>query len=93
METIPYINAYAAIGILVVWCVLAVLALFAWHFGNLVWRRVTRVYHITVIAYWLQRLEKAGGVSSKSRKPRTRDEPHREARRDRANLRLSGVRE
>ncbi len=60
METIVYINAYAAIGILVVWCVLAVLALFAWHFGNLVWRRVTRVYHITVIAYWLERLEKGG---------------------------------
>ena len=60
METIVYINAYAAIGILVVWCVLAVLALFAWYFGNLVWRRVTRVYHITVISYWLQRLEKGG---------------------------------
>ena len=29
METIVYINAYAAIGILVVWCVLAALALFA----------------------------------------------------------------
>ena len=60
METIVYINAYAAIGIFVVWSVLSVLALFAWHFGKLVWRRVTRVYHITVIAYWLERLEKGG---------------------------------
>ena len=60
METIIYINAYAAIGILVVWVVLSLLALFAWHFGKLVWRRVTRVYHITVIAYWLERLEKGG---------------------------------
>ena len=60
METIIYINAYAAVGILVVWFVLGVLALFAWHFGKLVWRRVTRVYHIVVIGYWLERLEKGG---------------------------------
>lgn len=60
METIIYINAYAAVGILVVWFVLGVLALFAWHFGKLVWRRVIRVYHITVIGYWLERLEKGG---------------------------------
>ena len=60
METIVYINAYAAIGILVVWVVLSLLALFSWHFGKLVWRRATRVYHITVIAYWLERREKGG---------------------------------
>lgn len=60
METIIYINAYAAVGILVVWFVLGVLAMFAWYFGQLVWRRVTRVYHITVINYWLDRLEKGG---------------------------------
>ena len=60
METIIYINAYAAVGILVVWFVLGVLAMFARYFGQLIWRRVTRVYHITVIDYWLDRLEKGG---------------------------------
>ena len=60
METIIYINAYAAVGILVVWFVLGVLAMFARYFGQLVWRRVIRVYHITVIGYWLERLEKGG---------------------------------
>lgn len=60
METAIYLNAYAAIGIAVVWTILCVLAFFGWHFGKLVWRRVTRVYHITVIAYWLERLEQGG---------------------------------
>ena len=60
METIIYINAYAAVGILVVWVVLGVLAMLARYFGQLIWRRVTRVYHITVIDYWLERLEIGG---------------------------------
>lgn len=60
METIIYINAYAAIGILVIWAVLGTLAIISWHLGKLVWSRLTRVYHIVVITYWLDRLEQGG---------------------------------
>ena len=60
METLVYINAYAAIGVLTVWAVLTALSLLALHFGKRVWRRLRLVYHLTVIDYWLDRLEKGG---------------------------------
>ena len=52
METLVYINAYAAIGVLTVWAVLTALSLLALHFGKRVWRRLRLVYHLTVIEYW-----------------------------------------
>lgn len=60
METIIYINAYALLGMLTMWSILAIGWGATWVVGRLLWKRLTRIYHFTVILYWLERLEKGG---------------------------------
>ena len=60
MNTATLVTTYAAIGLTVVVALLGLgwyLTLIA---GGLLWKRLVRVYHFTVILYWLDRLEKAG---------------------------------
>lgn len=60
MNAATLVTAYAAIGLAVVVALLGLgwyLTLIA---GRLLWKRLVRVYHFTVILYWLDRLEKAG---------------------------------
>ncbi len=38
----------------------AIVGIGLWLYGNHVWKRLIRVYHLTVIYYWLDRLEKEG---------------------------------
>ena len=60
MNTATLVTTYAAIGLTVVVALLGLgwyLTLIA---GRLLWKRLVRVYHLTVILYWLDRLEKVG---------------------------------
>ncbi len=60
MNAATLVTTYAAIGLAVVAALLGLgwyLTLIA---GKLLWRRLVRVYHFTVILYWLDRLEKSG---------------------------------
>lgn len=60
MEAIAYINAYALLGMLTMWGILAIGWVTTWVVGRLLWKRLARIYHFTVILYWLGRLEKGG---------------------------------
>ncbi len=53
-------EVYYWVGLVVVNFALAALWLITWYFGQEVWRRATRIYSLTVIYYWLDRLEKEG---------------------------------
>ena len=60
MNAATLVTTYAAIVLAVVAALLGLgwyLTLIA---GKLLWRRLVRVYHFTVILYWLDRLEKSG---------------------------------
>ena len=60
MNTATLVTTYAAIGLTVVVALLGLgwyLTLIA---GRLLWKRLVRVYHLTVILYWLDRIEKVG---------------------------------
>jgi hypothetical protein len=54
------IHVYAALGWLLVTAVLAALWLATGVLGVAAFKRLTRVYHLSVIGYWLGRLEKSG---------------------------------
>lgn len=60
METFISINTYAAIGLTVVAALIGLGWFLTFIAGKLLWRRLVRVYHFTVILYWLDRLEKGG---------------------------------
>ena len=53
-------EVYLWVGAIVCNAVLLAAYLVAGMLGKQVWKRVTRVYHLTVIAYWLDRLEREG---------------------------------
>lgn len=55
-----YANFYTAIGVFCAAIILLVLWVVTGLWGCEVWRRLTRAYHLTVILYWLDRLEKGG---------------------------------
>ncbi len=59
-EPITSIAVYAWIG----WCVTTALLWVLWYLsgtlGALLFARLRRVYHLVVIGYWLDRLEKGG---------------------------------
>lgn len=60
MNAATLVTTYAVIGLAVVAALLGL----GWYLtlvvGKLLWKRLVRVYHFTVILYWLDRLEKAG---------------------------------
>ena len=60
METFISINTYAAIGLTVVAALIGLGWFLTFIAGKLLWGRLVRVYHFTVIVYWLDRLEKGG---------------------------------
>lgn len=60
MSAAYLITAYAFIGWLLVTCVLAALYWFSGLLGRKVFTRLKRIYHLTVIGYWLDRLESEG---------------------------------
>ena len=51
---------YALIGMLTKWVILAIGWGATWLVGKSLWKRLIRIYHFTVIIYWLDRLEKGG---------------------------------
>ncbi len=60
MELLMKVNFYAWIGIAVSTAVLIPLYWISLESWRLVWRRITSIYSMTVVQYWLQRLEKEG---------------------------------
>ena len=60
MDTSLTFTTYALIGMLTMWVILAIGWGSSWIVGKLLWKRLTRIYHFTVILYWLGRLEKGG---------------------------------
>jgi len=54
------IHAYAWLGWLFLTIVFGLLWWGTGVLGKEVWHRLRRVYHLTVIAYWLNRVEKEG---------------------------------
>ena len=60
MSATTTITTYALIGMLTMWVILAIGWGATWVVGKLLWRRLIRIYHFTVIIYWLDRLEKGG---------------------------------
>ena len=60
MDTAMYITAFVLFGLLAVWALMLTLWCGTWLVGKLLWRRLMRIYHFTVILYWLDRLEKGG---------------------------------
>ena len=60
MSATTTITTYALIGMLTMWVILAIGWGATWVVGRLLWKRLTRIYHFTVILYWLERLEKGG---------------------------------
>lgn len=54
------IHVYAALGWLLVTAVLAAMWIATGLLGVATFKRLTRVYHLSVIGYWLSRLEKSG---------------------------------
>lgn len=60
MDTAVLLTTYAVIGLGATALLIAVgwwITLIA---GRGLWRRLVRIYHFTVILYWLERLEKGG---------------------------------
>jgi hypothetical protein len=60
MSTLETVAIFGFIGLA---CSIAALAALWWMtalWGKEVWRRLRRSYHLTVILYWLDRLEKGG---------------------------------
>lgn len=57
---VSVITVYAWVGWLVTTLVLGVLYVATGVLGVRVYRRLARVYHMTVVTYWLGRLEKEG---------------------------------
>ncbi len=60
METTITFTTYTLLGMLTMWVILAIGWGTTWVVGRLLWKQLTRIYHITVIGYWLERLEKGG---------------------------------
>ena len=60
METTITFTTYTLLGMLTMWVILAIGWGTTWVVGRLLWKRLTRIYHFTVILYWLDRLEKGG---------------------------------
>ena len=60
METTITFTTYTLLGMLTMWVILAIGWGTTWVVGRLLWKRLTRIYHFTVILYWLERLEKGG---------------------------------
>lgn len=60
METAAVITAVTVLGFLCIWLVLGVLTLLTIGWGRKVWSDLRRCYHLTVISYWLDRLERGG---------------------------------
>ena len=60
MDTTITFTTYTLLGMLTMWVILAIGWGTTWVVGRLLWKRLTRIYHFTVILYWLERLEKGG---------------------------------
>lgn len=60
METATITTAITIFGLVCIWIVLAVLSLLTVGWGRWMFSRLRRCYHMTVIAYWLDRLERGG---------------------------------
>ncbi len=60
MDTTTLVVTYAAIGLALVSALLGVGWWVTFVVGKLLWKRLIRIYHFTVILYWLERLEKGG---------------------------------
>ena len=60
MDTTITFTTYTLLGMLTMWIILAIGWGITWVVGRLLWKRLTRIYHFTVILYWLDRLEKGG---------------------------------
>lgn len=60
MNAATLVTTYAVIGLAVVAALLGLGWFLTFIAGKLLWRRLVRVYHFTVILYWLDRLEKSG---------------------------------
>ena len=60
MSTVTLVVTYAVIGLALVSALLGVGWWATFVVGKLLWKRLNRVYHFTVILYWLERLEKGG---------------------------------
>lgn len=61
LHTAAVVNTYAWLGLVVSSVVLIGLYFLLGLLGVKVYRRLARVYHMTVITYWLGKLEKEGG--------------------------------
>jgi len=53
-------EVYFWVGLVVANLVLGALWAITAYLGKEVWQRITRIYSLTVIIYWLDRLEKEG---------------------------------
>ncbi len=60
MEVASITTAVTVVGFVCIWITLGFLSLFTVGWGRLVWRNLRRCYHLTVLAYWLRRLERGG---------------------------------
>lgn len=57
---IQYVHYYAFLGWMIISAIIAVLWLISGMCGVALYKRLRRVYHFTVIGYWLDRIEKEG---------------------------------
>lgn len=60
MNTAALITAYALIGMGVCLLILGGLSYVTWRTAKAVWANLRNIYSITVVTYWLQRLEREG---------------------------------
>lgn len=60
MDTVAAWTVWAWIGWLVTTLILGAGYLVTGYIGTRVFKRVTRIYHLNVVAYWLDRLEREG---------------------------------
>lgn len=60
MNTAALLTFYALIGMGVCLLILGVLCYLAVSAGKVLWANLRNIYSITVITYWLQRLEREG---------------------------------
>jgi len=60
MDMAAIVTAVTVLGFVCIWIVLGLLSLLTIAWGRKVFKDLRRVYHLTVIAYWLTRLESGG---------------------------------
>ena len=60
MNTAILFTTYAAVGLATTALLIAIGWALTFLAGRRLWQRLIRIYHFTVILYWLERLEKGG---------------------------------